>query len=216
MADWRYGDSWEKYPIEKGQWWSADRSVLGVGDFRDRLPAFLTCGDVDMIYCDPPWSKGNANSFVTKASLKRYVDDYAALLDSLFEAVSVIGPSVCYMEIGNQHAQDMVRRMGDLFKHVQAWTVTYYKKHPCWLVRGGRKEIKRDFSSMDEADTPAATIKIEKPKVVADLCTGRGLTLLAAIGCGAAFRGMELNARRLAVAIERAAKLGVEFKPCDR
>lgn len=55
----------------------------------------------------------------------------------------------------------------------------------------------------------------EQPGSVADLCTGRGLTLLAAHKFGAKFYGTELNKRRLAVAIDRAAKAGVFYEKCN-
>ena len=58
-------------------------------------------------------------------------------------------------------------------------------------------------------------IQAEKPSSVVDLCTGRGLTLLAAHKFGARFYGTELNKRRLAVAIDRASKAGVFYEKCD-
>ena len=52
---------------------------------------------------------------------------------------------------------------------------------------------------------------IENPACIADLCTGRGLTTVAAYMLGKKFVGTELNKRRLAVAIERVNNLGGKY-----
>ena len=46
---------------------------------------------------------------------------------------------------------------------------------------------------------------------VADLCTGQGLTAVAAYKLGKRFLGTELNPRRLAVAIDKVNKLGGQY-----
>ena len=209
MTEWKYGNSWEKFPIEEGEIWQSGQSKIAVADVRNPLPAFMQ--DADMIYCDPPWSKGNANSFVTKAGQDTYVSDFKDFMYALFERIAWINPEVCYLEIGKQHVEDFNERLGKIFPAIQTWPITYYKKKPCYLIRGGPEAIKADFSGMDEENTPQATIEIENPNYVADLCTGRGLTLLAAARHGANFVGTELNKRRLAVAIDRAAKIGVHY-----
>lgn len=210
MTKWKYGDSWEKFPIDAGEIWQSGQSKIAVLDIRNPLPAFMQ--DADMIYCDPPWSKGNANSFVTKAGQDTYVSDFKDFMDALFERIAWINPEVCYLEIGKQHVEDFKENLGKIFSIVQAWEITYYKKKPCYLIRGGTKATRSGFSGMDEENTPQATIEIENPNCVADLCTGRGLTLLAAHANGKQFVGTELNKRRLAVAIDKADKLGVHYE----
>lgn len=214
MADrsrWTYGDSWERYPIKPGELWTHPESgsTVAVHDLRDGAPGWML--GAEMVYCDPPWSKGNANSFVTKAGLDRYVDSFDRFMDALFRAICDIGPKVAYLEIGKQHVKDFERRLSQLFPVVRDWGITYYRRSPCYLLRGGPKASAMDFSGLDDEETPLAAIETEKPVSVADLCTGRGLTMLAAHRAGATFYGTELNPRRLAVALDRAAKMGVRY-----
>jgi methylase of polypeptide subunit release factors len=55
-------------------------------------------------------------------------------------------------------------------------------------------------------------VRNEHPNVVGDMCTGRGLTGIAALKNGSTFVGTELNKRKLAVFIQRAKRMGYEFK----
>lgn len=210
-GEWRYGDSWERYPITEGEVWTHAKSgsKVAVHDLRDPLPAFMD--RADMVYCDPPWSQGNANSFVTKAGMDSYVDGFGGFLDLLFDRVARLDPRVCYLEMGRQHLADVETRMEALFPCVESWEIVYYKKHPCHLIRGGEAPATTLFTGMDDTVTPGAAIAAEQPGTVADLCTGRGSTMLAAHTYGARFIGTELNRRRLAVAIDRAAKMGIQY-----
>lgn len=210
---WQYGDSWEKYPIRLGETWvhHESGSKVSVADLRDGIPSYML--GAEMVYCDPPWSKGNANAFVTKAGLKTYVVDYAKFMDALFQRIREIEPRVCYLEIGTQHLSDFCMRIERLFLRVQVWPITYYRRHKCYLVRGGQEYcVACDYSGMDDEDTPFAAVRAESPKTVADMCTGCGLTMLAAHRAGTTFYGTELNKRRLAVAIDRVAQMGVRYE----
>lgn len=213
---WQYGDSWEKFPIVEGETWahSQSGSTIAVHDLRNPLPAFMRA---DIVYCDPPWNQGNVNSFITKAGMDSYVSGFGGFLDTLFNRITEIGPDVCYLETGKQHLTDVETLMGAQFYCTETWEIRYYKKHPCFLVRGAGtpstawRDFGIDFTGMDDTETPTAAIRVESPQTVADLCTGRGLTLLAAHAHGARFVGTELNRRRLAVAIDRAAKRGWNY-----
>lgn len=211
-AKWQYGDSWERYPITEGEVWShrPSGSRIAVADIRAPLPEFMR--GADMVYTDPPWSKGNMNSFVTKAGLDTYVASFDEFMDVLFARIQEIGPRVCYLEVGKQHRQDFADRLQALSPVVQEWSILYYRKHACFLLRGGDGAVETDFTGLDDEETPAAAIAADRPICVADLCTGRGLSLLAAHQHGVRFIGTELNRRRLAVAIDRAAAMGVTYE----
>lgn len=210
---WQYGDSWENFSIEEGEIWQhpASRSTIAVHDLR-RIPPEFMQRHVDLLYCDPPWSQGNANSFITKAEMDSYVSGFDAILDPLFAHISLVNPGACYLEMGKQHFNDVALRMRAIYPVVEIWPIIYYRKNPCFLIRGGQEKASRSFYGMDDVQTPAAAIAAEHPTTVADLCTGRGLTLLAAHAHGATFYGTELNKRRLAVAIDRAAKQGILYE----
>lgn len=214
MTKWKYGDSWEKYPIEEGETWQDPTSLskIAVADLRNELPFKIK---TEMIYMDSPWNKGNVNSFITKAGMDSYINSFESFMDYLFEKINQINSEVCYLEIGKQHKQDFINRLNQLFPVVQDWQIVYYKKNPCYLLRAGENVLEHDFTGLDDEVTPYRAIMLEQPRSVSDLCTGRGLTLLAAHKHGKKFYGTELNKRRLAVAIDRAAKAGVYYEKCN-
>jgi hypothetical protein len=166
---------------------------------------------VDMIYCDPPWNLGNVNSFYGKAG-REYIDRFSDFYDHLFFSIKQIAPRVCYLEIGRQHRKLFACLLQDLFSVVQDWRITYYGKKECYLLRGGHAQREYDFTGLDERNTPRIAIEIENPDTVADMCTGQGLTAVAAYRLGKRFMGTELNKRRLAVAIDKVNKLGGKYE----
>ena len=205
---WKYGDSWERYPIE-GTWKeSKTGSIVAVNDIFTGLPEFML--GADMIYSDPPWNTGNLTSFYTKAGLTNN-KVYENLLDTLITHIKVISPKVCYLEMGKENRSKVQDELSKIYSHVQVWPVTYYKKHPSYLIRGGRSDTSVDYTGMDEEFTPLRAMESEDFNCVADFCMGRGLTGVAAYTLGKKFVGTELNKRRLAVLIDRTTKLGAEW-----
>lgn len=164
-----------------------------------------------MIYCDPPWNLGNLNSFYTKAGRKDYKDRFSDFYDALFAHVEKLCAPVCYLEIGKQNLDVFRDALRTIYPVVQAWPIFYYRKNPCYLLRGGRTLQKFDFTGMDDAETPDRAVIAESGAVVADFCTGQGLTAVAAYRHGKTFLGTELNQRRLAVAVDRVNKLGGNY-----
>ncbi|MHA1395273.1 MAG: hypothetical protein ACTSRZ_17350 [Promethearchaeota archaeon] len=210
--EWRYGNSWEKYPIEIGQLWHEIKtnSYISIGDIRNDLPSFLR--NADMIYCDPPWSKGNANSFITKANLNSYIENFDEFYMEFFKKIKEINCSICYLEIGKQNVKIFYDELSKIYSCINCWRITYYKKNPCFLLRGGHSQCYYNYSEMDEKYIPEMAIKIENPRGVIDMCVGQGLTAVAAFKRGIPFYGMDINKRRLAVLIEKIVKLGGEFE----
>jgi len=208
----RYGDSWEKYPVQIGDLWVDKKigSVVSVCDITRTLPEYMLAAD--MIYCDPPWSLGNVNCFYTKADHPDRIHYFSEFYSSFFSRVRQIHPKVCYVEIGKQNRDEFLFQMQAIFPDIREWKITYYKKNPCFLIRGGHERWQKcDFTGMDDINTPFAAIHEESVQVVADLCTGQGLTAVAAFRLGKSFVGTELNRRRLAVAIDRVNKLGGNY-----
>jgi hypothetical protein len=207
MTDWKYGDSWEKYPIIVGETWIEERmnSCVAVWDLFDGLPEFML--SADLVYTDSPWNTGNLRGFYTKAG-QRTAKTFREFTETLFGHLVNIAAPTCYLEIGKQNVDAFTKRLADVYPCVQSWPVTYYRKNPSWLVRGGIRKAAVDFSGMDDMNTPGVAMENEAFSVVADLCMGRGLTAITAFSMSKRFVGTELNARRLAVAIEKVAKMG--------
>lgn len=207
MTKWRYGDSWEKYPIVTEETWveSQTNSRIAVWDLFNGLPAFMLTAD--LIYTDSPWNTGNLRGFYTKAG-KQTSKTFDEFVTVLFKHLGDVAAPTCYLEIGKQNVGMFVERIGNIYPRVQLWPVTYYRRSPSWLIRGSIEETEVDFSGIDDMDTPRMAMKNEKFSTVADLCMGRGLTATTAFGMGKRFVGVELNKRRLAVAIKKVADMG--------
>ena len=211
MIKWRYGDSWERFPIEPGQVWGLPGgSAVAVHDIFEPLPRWMRA---DLLFVDPPWGLGNLNCFYTKAGRSDYRQSFVEFSDALLLRIAEIGATTAYIEMGNQFADDWERRLRAAFTHIQRWPVTYYRKHPTNLLRASNAAPTRyDFSSMDEADCIAALAKMEEYKAIADPCIGRGLVGMAAYKSGHKFVGTELNKRRLAVLLDKLSKAGADVR----
>jgi len=209
--NWKYGNSWEKYPMKMGELW-VDRktnSKLMVNDLYNGLPVFMK--EADLVYCDPPWNKSNINTFYTKAGMENIRREFTTFTNLLFDSIGLINPKVCYLEIGKQNLERFKTKMSELFKEVQVWGVTYYGNKPSYLIRGGPTKTSVDFTGMDDEYTPLKVMKVEDFNVVADLCMGRGLIAVSAYKVGKRFVGVELNKRRLANTVEKINKMGGDF-----
>lgn len=208
----RYGDSWEKYPIEPGQVWSLPNGIrLAVHNIFDPLPAFMRAAD--LLFVDPPWNLSNINTFYMKAERADRVAHFDDFVRVLFQRVAEINPQTAYIEIGKQNVDDFYRRLGGLYPCLQRWPVLYYRKHPTWIIRGSRAgEIDHDFTGLDEANCIDLIAQLETYTLIADPCMGRGLVGLAAHKAGKPFVGTELNKRRLACLLAALARRGAQWQ----
>lgn len=208
---WTYGDSWERYPMEEGEIWRAGTGTVAVHNLFNPLPKFMK--QTDALFIDPPWNVGNLNAFYTKAGRTDWHQDFTCFMDRLFVCITEIAPSICYIEMGDQYATEVKMRLNTRagFGCVDCWPVTYYKKHPCWLLKGSHTpHMGTDFTGKDEADCIKIITKEEDYTVIGDLCMGRGLVGLNAFKAGRPFVGTELNKRRLACLLSDIAKAGGE------
>jgi len=185
-------------------------SYVQVVDITEKLPDVMCDVAPDMIYSDTPWNLGNINMFNKKAG-RAYMHDFSEFYLPLFRHIKELNPRICYLEIGKQERANFINQLKKIYPSVQEWQITYYGKSPCYLLRGGHVPTDFDFTGMDDKDTPLAAIKHEQPYSVADFCTGRGITGIAALQEGCHFFGAEINKEKLAVFIHRANRLGYVF-----
>ncbi len=205
-----YGKSWEKFPIQENEIWSYKASIVSAHDLTTGLPEYMK--SADFIYVDPPWSLRNVNMFNSKAG-RKYMNSFDEFDAFLFHSIDLIQADTCYMEVGKESLLNFETKLRSRFPFFQKFEIVYYKKNPCFLLRGSHiSEIPYDFTGMDDEETPKKAIELEKPACVADMCMGRGITALAALDNGCCFVGTELNRRKLAVFIDRANRKGYEFK----
>ena len=205
-----YGKSWEKYPIEENQVWHHNGSMVSVNDITKGIPEYML--KADMIYCDCPWSLGNVNMFNRKAGREKMAG-FSNFYNPMFEHIKSINPETVYLEIGERNKDLFIHKLSEMFCYVDDWQIKYYNKHLCYLIRASNTPHNGfDFTGIDDTETPLLAIHQEKPKCVADFCTGRGLTGIAAHKFGCEFAGTELIKRKLAVFIHRADRMGVKYE----
>ena len=209
-TEWSYGDSWERYPVQTGEIWTERKtgSTVSVHDLFGGIPAYMQVAD--LVYVDPPWNTGNLRAFYTKAGLA-LGGTFRSFLEALFDGIQCINSPVCYLEIGKQNLNTAINCLKLLYPVTQYWAVTYYRRNPSYLIRGGQEPTAIDFTGADDADTPRLAMRAESFSCVADLCMGRGLTATTAFALNKQFVGTELNPRRLAVTIDRVAQMGGEW-----
>lgn len=204
---WNYGDAWEHFPIEAGQVWGvpAMGSAVAVHNIFEPLPVWFDC---DLLFVDPPWNRGNVNSFYTKAGRSDYISDFADFEAALFARIDEVAPAVCYLEVGFQAVTRWQAQLQARYPVIQCFNVTYYKRNPCHILRASAVPTTHDYTGMDEADVIAAVARDEQYTVMGDMCMGRGLVGMAAYRTGKPFVGTELNKRRLAVLLQKLAQAG--------
>lgn len=205
----KYGDAWERFPIEPGEVWGvpANGSKVAVHDIFDPLPLFMHTAD--MLFVDPPYNQSALNAFYTKAGRKDY-QEWKQFSAVLFQRIAEVSPATCYIEIGNQFVDDWHGRLSSLYPFIQRWPVVYYRKHPTNILRGGQSPIDYDFTGMDESKAIGVIGQVDARGVMADMCMGQGLVGMSAWAAGRPFVGTELNKRRLANLLQKLAKKGAE------
>jgi len=210
VREWNYGDAYKRHPISENQIAVfEDGSKLKVHNIFNPLPEFMQ--DADFVFVDPPWNRGNLNSFYTKAGRNDYQIDFANFYLRLFECIAEINPKTCYIEVGKEYLGEFLLETKKLFRHVTFYNSSYYhkKENMCYVIRGSVKRKKLPLDYMDEEDIIAWVCEHEDYDCIGDLCMGQGLVGLHAAKNGKRFVGTELNHKRLSVLLE---KLGKEYK----
>jgi hypothetical protein len=205
-AAWRYDGSVDRFPLKPGQLWACGLGRVMVNDLYDGLPDFMT--EADCVFVDPPYNAALENGFRSKANLARNPHGFDKFLHALFARIDRIAPATCYVEIGKQHVQEVTGELRARFAFVDTYPATYYKRNPCFVVRGGAEPSPADYSGLDEQDIIVQICQRERYATIADLCMGRGAVGIAAYQAGRPFCGVELNPARLAVLVNRIHQLG--------
>lgn len=202
--EWNYDDAYKRCPIEAGEvaTWQNGSKVC-VNNIFDPIPEFFK--EADLVFVDPPWNKGNLNSFYTKADRTDYQESYDPFYRRVFEIIKEIKPHTAYVEIGKEYLADYIMEMRKQYKYVTFYNSSYYhnKKNKCYIVRGSMKAKKPDLDYVDEEDIINWICVHEEYECICDFCIGRGLVASAALANNKRFVGGELNHKRLSVLLER-------------
>lgn len=206
---WTYGDAGDEYPVRVGDVWRVGHHVLACADLETgQVGRFVDeYGPVDVCYADPPWDKGNARSFRTKAQVGRAVD-FDLFLVSLVDVAQRADHA--YIEMGKRNVVALQQTIEGMCGTVRdVWDIMYYRVKPCHLVGATFRNADDypehgDYTGLDDDHTPDETLsRYPAGRVVLDPCTGRGNTPIAAHKHGHRFIGTELHPRRLAVTIKK-------------
>jgi len=219
---WTYGNSWESYPILPGETWQAGEHLVTCNDLFNEtaIDWVAKLPDIELLYVDPPWNTSLLKGFRTKANKPQDGKGIQTFLTRMIKVMQVAHAKVNYIELGKQHIDDLeywIHSAGGKVSGV--WNVTYYRKHPSYLLRFqwddmNQTESPFNYTGKDSDDLPFLAMKAEKPKNVLDICTGRGGTGKHAHYYGIPFYGIELNERRLSVLLEWYAEKGII--PCKK
>lgn len=208
-AKWDYGGAIDRWPVEMGKpIVYPDGSILLAADITVVNPDFMR--NVEVLFVDGPWNIGNLRSFYTKADMDCPIPDFVNFYFSLFDRIDLINPRLCFLEIGKEYLGEYMTTLKHYYKHVTVYNSSYYHKREnrCYIVQGCDKRINLHLDDMDEADIIDRLGDVTEGNM-GDLCMGRGLVALSAAKRGRKFFGTELNPKRLAVCVERLAKMGV-------
>lgn len=196
-----YGKAYERHDM-RGEI-EVGTGILKVHDIFYETPEFMK--QADALFCDPPCSKANLNTFYTKAEILKIHDEFDPFADRLFEVIQEIKPEKVYMELFASNKEDFIERLKKMYPAVEVDESYYYhnKKNKCWIVRAGYTELPHPEKPMDEQNYIEWIMKNVEFDTIADPCMGRGLVGFYANKHGKRFVGTELNFKRLAVCVER-------------
>jgi hypothetical protein len=209
---WEYGEAWKRHPIQGMHVRFADGSEVREHNLFDPLPLFMR--RADLLFVDPPWNRGNLNSFYTKAGRSDHRDSFEEFYERLWVCVDEISPRTCYIEMGKEYLGEFLVEMKRRFKAVTFFNSTYYhgKDKLCYVIRGASKRRKLPLDGMDEEEIISWICANENFGCIGDLCMGMGLVGLYAYENGKNFVGTELNHKRLAVLVEKLNVNGLSYE----
>lgn len=200
---WTYGNEGSAYPVQPGETWRCGAHTFACGSLMEAV----SLGPATLVYADPPWNQGNLTSFATKAGLARPEHSW---LDVYAQIVGLAGRRPCFIEGGRAEAGQVqaalhFRRAGA--EEVRQWPVSYYRRHPAVLHYIGPPLAGLDPSGLDDDDTPGYVLSRFPRGVVADPCSGRGLTSRAAEEAGWPSVNIEQHPSRMSAALARLHKM---------
>lgn len=175
--------------------------IIKVNDLFNGIPEFMKSADV--VFTDPPCSKGNLKTFYTKND-SSLVNEYSEFNVALFNAIDLIQPKYLFIEVFKSNKELITELVGSRYNNVSVTQSFYYhdKSKVCWIIQGSNNEL-IELPYLDEQFIIKYICDNVQFECIADPCMGRGLVGFYANNAGKRFVGTELNKKRLAVLIER-------------
>lgn len=208
-------DPGDSLDVQPGDVWQVGEHILAAGDLERgdarRLLEFVG-ENPTLSYVDPPWNQGQATRFRHQGGAEGETK-FRQLLGEVIEAVHYASHSAL-VEMGVREwptLRQLIRDHGGLLCDV--YGITYDRKNAAVLARAswttsGQTSVRSpDLEGADDAVTPGLAIAFwtQPDDLVFDPCLGRGLTAIEADRIGRRCVGLELNPRRVAVAVSKLA-----------
>jgi hypothetical protein len=185
---------------------------LSVGSISDPAVRTMLAGQqVDVLYCDPPWSDGHMRVFARKASESAphpYVPiSWSEFMHSLNELIVMHVTGWVFVEMGNEQAEPCRHILSKVCADVVRHDIVYGSpKRPAALFVGHRDkgvaptwELPAGASSGGLRQVKAVVASVGKPgQVLLDPCCGFGMSAKAALAAGMTFYGNEIDPRKAA------------------
>lgn len=202
--DWEYKGIYKGYDMD-GIIELPYGSKVKVCDWLLEMPEFMK--EADTLFIDPPWNKGNANSFYTKADKEHVVFDFVKFSKSLFSRIDEVRPKTLFIEMGKEYLSWYIEECKRRYKYITFYNSMYYKKkeNKCYIVHATNNYKARrhnELEDIDEAAIIAWICKNHPYHCIGDLCMGRGLVGKHAFLNNKKFVGIELNKKRLAILVD--------------
>ena len=201
MNKWEYGEIYKKYDM-KGIINLPNNSKVRVCDLILDMPSFMK--EADILFCDPPCSKGNLSTFYTKSD-KINENNYEIFYNSLFKRIDQINPERLFIEVFKSNINIFLKECEKRFINVSYYNSKYYNntKNKCWIIQASNKEIVfPEKENLDEEKFIKWICDELSFTCIGDLCMGMGLVGKYAYLNNKKFVGIELNKKRLALLID--------------
>jgi hypothetical protein len=206
----RYTDS-GVYPVNQGQLWRVGNHWFTCGDLLDsENPWHELHPDYppDLVYCDPPWTNGLARTFRTLSGLPQVGYD----VHLIFEAIVKLAESVPLWLVTDRKPSAHILGLLDAAHHA-TWQLHGFT--------GGRDSSvlavlhyvhdtpppDADFTDLIDRELPGRILdQYDTPGIIADPCSGLGITSRAAYSHGWASINNELSPTRMSAALRKLEK----------
>lgn len=179
--------------------------ILRVHDIFNPLPEFMK--EIDVLVSDPPCTKGNLNSFYTKADKPEdKKDSFDGFEKRYFECIDEIAPRMVFLETFKDNTESFFDACKARYEYVEKYDIFYYRTQPCAWIVASHKPIPDEYDSAFTGKNEDKCIEWVCENVdancIGDLCMGTGLVGWYANKYGKKFAGTELNKKRLAMLVE--------------
>lgn len=202
--NWEYGGAYKQIDMT-GVIDLPNGSKVAVCDWLESLPEFMK--EADTLFIDPPWNKGNINSFYTKADKEAPDYDFLWFSSRLFGCIDEIAPRFLFIEMGAQFLQHYLIECRKRYSYVSYYSSRYYNRRDnvCYVIHATDDHSRSRYDvleGMNEEQIIKWICSNHSYECIGDLCMGLGLVGKYAFLNEKRFVGTELNQKRLAVLVD--------------